>query len=172
MCYKRASILSICVMVEHLYNGRASVLWCSESAVSVGSSAGLCWPVLAIKRPTSRFLIKKLLLDAYHQRQGLLFQSEGLLFHSEHVQEKISKTKEMCARGSVWKRKKERKKKFIKIENIWYYNVYIPKLKLSKLFIPTIYITVTPHAENLSMFIRQISYTWSSLFWLYRLNID
>ena len=54
---------------------------------------------------------------------------------------------------------------FIQMKNIWYYNVNIlNKLKLSKLFIPTIiYITVTPYAEKVSMFTRQISDTWLGL---------
>ena len=47
---------------------------------------------------------------------------------------------------------------FIQIKNIWYYNAYIHKLKLSINY-SDLNITVTPHAEKVSMFTRQISDT-------------
>ena len=53
---------------------------------------------------------------------------------------------------------------FIEIKNIWYYNVYILKLKLS-IDYSDYNITVTPHAEKVSMFTRQISDTRLSLLW-------
>ena len=47
---------------------------------------------------------------------------------------------------------------FIQIKNIWYYYVYIHKLKLS-INCSDQNITATPHAERGSMFTRQISDT-------------
>ena len=44
------------------------------------------------------------------------------------------------------------------MKNIWYYNVYIHKLKLSIKYL-NLNITVTSHAEKVSMFTRQISDT-------------
>ena len=57
-----------------------------------------------------------------------------------------------------------KKKMFIQIKNIWYYNVYIHKLKLSIKYF-NLNITVTSHAEKVSMFTRQISDTRMSLLW-------
>ena len=54
--------------------------------------------------------------------------------------------------------KKKKKKMFIQIKNISYYNVYIHKLKLSIKYF-NLNITVTSHAEKVSMFTRQISDT-------------
>ena len=39
--------------------------------------------------------------------------------------------------GVVGKERKRKEKMFIRIKKIWYYNVYILKLKVLKLFIPT-----------------------------------
>ena len=64
--------------------------------------------------------------------------------------------------GSIGKKKK--KKMFIQIKNIWYYNVYVHKLKLSIKYF-NLNITVTSHAEKVSMFTRQISDTRLSLLW-------
>ena len=52
----------------------------------------------------------------------------------------------------------------IQIKNIWYYNVYIHKLKLTIKYF-NLNITVTSHAEKVSMFTRQISDTRLSLLW-------
>ena len=52
----------------------------------------------------------------------------------------------------------------IKIKIIWYYIVYIHKLKLSVTYF-NLNITVTSHAEKVSMFTRQISDTRLSLLW-------
>ena len=62
------------------------------------------------------------------------------------------------------KKKKEKEKMFIQIENIWYYNVYIHKLKLSIKYF-NLNITVTSHVEKVSIFTRQISDTRLSLLW-------
>ena len=51
---------------------------------------------------------------------------------------------------------------FIQIKNICYYNIYILKLNLSINYSDK-NITVTPHAEKVSMFTRQISDTRLSL---------
>ena len=67
-------------------------------------------------------------------------------------------------------RKKQKKKKVIQIKNIWYYNVYIHKLKLSIKYF-NLNITVTSHAEKVSMFTRQISDTRLSLRWYYGVHI-
>ena len=53
---------------------------------------------------------------------------------------------------------------FIQIKNIWYYNVYIHNLKLSIKYF-NLNITVTSHAEKVSVFTRQISETRLSLLW-------
>ena len=55
-------------------------------------------------------------------------------------------------------------KTFIQIKNIWYYNVYIHKLKLSIKYF-NLNITVTSHAEKVSIFTRQIFDTRLSLLW-------
>ena len=47
------------------------------------------------------------------------------------------------------KRKERKKKMFIQIKNIWYYNVYIHKLKLSIKYF-NINITITSYAEKVS----------------------
>ena len=60
------------------------------------------------------------------------------------------------------KRKRMKKKMFIQIKNIWYYNVYIHKLKLSIKYF-NLNITVTSHAEKVCIFTRQISDTRLSL---------
>ena len=62
------------------------------------------------------------------------------------------------------RQEKEKEKMFIQIKNIWYYNVYIHKLKLSIKYF-NLNITVTSHAEKVSMFTRQISDTRLSLLW-------
>ena len=54
------------------------------------------------------------------------------------------------------RKRKEKEKMFIQIKNIWYYNVYILKLKLSIKYF-NLNITVTSHAEQESMVTRQIS---------------
>ena len=59
---------------------------------------------------------------------------------------------------------KEKEKMFIQIKSIWYYNIYIHKLKLAIDYFDQ-NITVTPHAEKVSMFTRQISDTRLSLLW-------
>ena len=59
-------------------------------------------------------------------------------------------------------RKKKKKKMFVQIKNISYNNVYIHKLKLSIKYF-NLNITVTSHAEKVSMFTRQISDTRLSL---------
>ena len=69
-----------------------------------------------------------------------------------------------CIRRTIEDRKEE-KKKFIQIKNIWYYNLYIHKLKLSIKYFNLNIITETPHAEKVSMFTRQISDTRLSLLW-------
>ena len=61
-------------------------------------------------------------------------------------------------------KKKKKKIFFIQIKNIWYYNVYIQKLKLSIKYF-NLNITVTSHAEKVSMFTGQISDTRLSLLW-------
>ena len=48
------------------------------------------------------------------------------------------------------KRRKEKDFFFIHLKNIWYYNVYIHKLKLSIKYF-NLNITVTPHAEKMSI---------------------
>ena len=53
---------------------------------------------------------------------------------------------------------KIKEKMFIQIKNIEYINVYIRKLKLSIKYF-NLNITVTSHAEKVSMFTRQISDT-------------
>ena len=65
--------------------------------------------------------------------------------------------------GSVVE-KKRKEKMFIQIKNIWYYNVYIHKLKLAIKYFH-LNITVTSHAEKVSMFTRQISDTRLSILW-------
>ena len=57
-----------------------------------------------------------------------------------------------------------KKKKIIQIKNIWYFNVYIHKLKLSIKYF-NLNITVTSHAEKVSIFTRQISDTRLSRHW-------
>ena len=46
-----------------------------------------------IKQPTSRFLIKKLLVDAYRHKKTRLLRcaSDGFLFHSKHIKDKLIK---------------------------------------------------------------------------------
>ena len=61
-------------------------------------------------------------------------------------------------RGPSRKERKEKEKMFVQIINIWYYYVYIHKLKLSIKYF-NLNITVTSHAEKVSMFTRQISDT-------------
>ena len=56
------------------------------------------------------------------------------------------------------KEKKKKEKMFVQIKNISYYNVYIHKLKLPIKYF-NLNITVTSHAEKVSMFTRQISDT-------------
>ena len=67
-------------------------------------------------------------------------------------------------RASVVRKKikKKKEKMFIQINNIRYYNVYIHKLKLSIKYF-NLNITVTSHAEKVSMFTSQISDTRLSL---------
>ena len=65
---------------------------------------------------------------------------------------------------SSMKKEKKKEKMFIQIKNIWYYNVYIHKLKLSIKYF-NLNITVTSHAEKVNMFTRQISDTRLSLLW-------
>ena len=60
------------------------------------------------------------------------------------------------------KTKGKRKKMFIQIKKIRYYNVYIHMLKLSIKYF-NLNITVKSHAEKVSMFTRQISDTRLSL---------
>ena len=62
-----------------------------------------------------------------------------------------------------WKNKLIEKKMCIQIRNIWYYNIYILKLKLSIKYF-NLNITVT-YAEKVSMFTRQISDTRLSQLW-------
>ena len=52
------------ILPSQLRNGRASVLWCSES----GERDFEFWHVLKKNAATSRFLIIKLLIDAYHRK--------------------------------------------------------------------------------------------------------
>ena len=59
---------------------------------------------------------------------------------------------------------KEKEKMFIQIKNIWYYNVYKHKLKLLIKYF-NLNITVTSHAEKVSMFTRQISDIRLRLLW-------
>ena len=73
-----------------------------------------------------------------------------------------------CISNETWQKRKE--KMFIQIKNIWYYNVYIHKLKLSIKYF-NLNITVTSHAEKVSMFTRQFSDTRMSLLWLYGVHI-
>ena len=61
-------------------------------------------------------------------------------------------------------KKIKEKKMFIQIKYIWYYNVYIDKLKLSINYSDW-NIKVTPLAEKVSMFTRQIYDTRLSLLW-------
>ena len=63
-----------------------------------------------------------------------------------------------------FKEKERKEKMFIQIKNIWYYNVYIHKLRLSIKYF-NLNITVTSHAEKVSVFTRQISDTRLSLLW-------
>ena len=64
----------------------------------------------------------------------------------------------------LWKERKRKRFFLIQIKNIWYYNVYIHKLKLSIKYF-NLNITVTSHAEKVSIFTRQISDTRLSLLW-------
>ena len=60
--------------------------------------------------------------------------------------------------------RKKNTKKFVQIKNIWYYNVHIQKLKLLIKYF-NLNITLTSHAEKVSMLTRQISDARLSLLW-------
>ena len=104
--------------------------------------------------------------------QGIQGGRKWLIFvHTSHnssiqltITESHNSSIQLTITESHNSKRKRKEKMFIQIENIWYYNVYIHKLKLSiKYFI--LNITVTCHAEKVSMFTRQISVTRFSLLW-------